>query len=89
MDRTRTNRRLLSLYDEVVREQSRARRTTSLKPALARIVTEGQIIADKAGAFIRAVTGGSAAASVSAAEATAAMAVEGSASAGLAPAAPS
>lgn len=89
VDRTRTNRRLLSLYDEVVREQSRARRTTSLKPALARIVTEGQIIADKAGAFIRAVTGGSAAASVSAAEATAAMAVEGSASAGLAPAAPS
>lgn len=58
VDRARTNRRLLALYEDVVREHARAKRDSVLKPALARIVTEGQIIADKAGAFIRAVTGG-------------------------------
>jgi 1,2-diacylglycerol 3-alpha-glucosyltransferase len=83
VDRSRTSRRLLSLYDEVVREQSRARRTSSLKPALARIVTEGQIIADKAGAFLRAVTGGSAGAGGSAADESNASAGSASAGSGL------
>lgn len=59
VDRSRTNRRLLSLYEDVVREQARTSASSAFTPALARIVTEGQIIADKAGAFFRAVTGGS------------------------------
>lgn len=61
VDRARTSRRLLTLYEDVAREHARARRDSALKPTLARIVTEGHIIADKAGAFFRAVTGGSAA----------------------------
>ncbi len=66
VDRVRTNRRLISLYDGLVREQSRVSREAP-SPALARLVTEGQIIADKAGAFFRAVTGASSAVAAAAA----------------------
>ena len=83
VDRERTNRRLLALYESVVREQAREGPASALNPALARIVTEGQIIADKAGAFLRAVTGGSTADTVAASAAPA------GAQSGLMPAAPS
>ena len=85
VDRARTGRRLLSLYEEVVAEQAGARRGSVLKPALARIVTEGQIIADKAGAFLRAVTGASGAATASGAESSSAVASPAGTGAGLVP----
>lgn len=85
VDRARTGRRLLSLYEEVLGEQAGARRGSVLKPALARIVTEGQIIADKAGAFLRAVTGASGAATASGAETSSAVASPAGTAAGLVP----
>lgn len=89
VDRARTTRRLLSLYEEVLREQARESHASSLRPALARIVTEGQIIADKAGAFLRAVTGVSGAAAASGAVPSTDVAASGTAAAGLVPASPS
>ena len=83
VDRARTGRRLLTVSEEIAREHARVRRDSALKPAFARIVTEGQIIADKAGAFLRAVTGGSTADTVAASAAPA------GAQSGLMPAAPS
>ncbi len=63
-DRGRTTRRLVALYASVVREHRRTPRAASaFQPALARLVTEGQIIADKAGALFRAVTGATSATS--------------------------
>lgn len=58
LDRARTGRRLLALYAEVMREHERALRASAVNPALARLVTEGQIIADKTGALLRAFAGG-------------------------------
>ncbi len=58
LDRRRTSARLLSLYEEVIAAH-RAQRPPgdAMRPVIDRIVTEGQIIADKAGALIAAVTG--------------------------------
>ncbi len=58
VDRVRTNRRLLALYESLLREQALAPRgAAGLGHTFARIVTEGHLIADKAGAFLRAVAG--------------------------------
>lgn len=90
VDRSRTNRRLLGLYEGLVREQARSRDAVA-SPALARIVTEGQILADKAGALLRAVTGASSAVAAAAAATVsgAATADEAGRSPGFAPVASS
>jgi 1,2-diacylglycerol 3-alpha-glucosyltransferase len=56
VDRGRTTRQLLSLYEGVVSE--RKARQTWRSPGMERLVTEGQIFADKAGALLHALAGG-------------------------------
>lgn len=62
LDRRHTSARLLALYADVIAHHrsthpQEASATGRLRPVIDRIVTEGQIIADKAGALIAAVTG--------------------------------
>ena len=56
VDRVRTSRQLQTLYESVVREQGA--RQAGRSPVLERLVTEGRIFADKAGALLHALAGG-------------------------------
>ncbi|MFH1500161.1 MAG: hypothetical protein ABII82_20335, partial [Verrucomicrobiota bacterium] len=62
-DRRRTTAKLLRLYRRLVRERRRRDDDNpvekTLRPMLARLATEGAIIADKTGALLDAFTGDS------------------------------